>query len=144
MRRRLLIGSLAALVLAGSAGLRAESSGYRIIVHPSNPASAVDRRTLQDAFLKKVKSWSSGEAIRPVDLEPSSPVRRRFSEEVIGRPVAAVRAYWQQSIFSGRNVPPPELDSDQDVVRYVLRNPGAVGYVSGAADLGGAKLVSVR
>jgi ABC-type phosphate transport system substrate-binding protein len=144
MRRRLLIGSLAALVLAGSAGLRAEPPAYRIIVHPSNPASALDRRTLQDAFLKKIKSWSSGEAIRPVDLEPSSPVRRRFSEEVIGRPVAAVRAYWQQSIFSGRNVPPPELDSDQDVVRYVLRNPGAVGYVSGAADLGGAKLVSVR
>jgi len=50
--------------------------------------------------------------------------------------VEAVRRYWQQCIFSGRSVPPPELDSDEAIVRYVAKYRGAVGYVSADAKLG--------
>ena len=60
------------------------------------------------------------------------------------RSVEAVKTYWQQAVFSGRDIPPPELDSDDDVVRYVLRNPGGVGYVTGNADLHGARVLVVR
>jgi hypothetical protein len=58
--------------------------------------------------------------------------------------VQAVKSYWQQVIFSGRGVPPPELESDEAVIRYVLRFPGAVGYVSGTADVRGVKVLAVR
>jgi len=116
---------------------------YVVIVHPSNPTTSADRKFLEDAFLKKTTRWDHGEVIRPVDQVPDSPVRRKFSEEVLRRSVAAVRSYWQQLIFSGRDVPPPELASDEDVVKYVLKYPGAVGYVSGSADTNGAKIVSV-
>jgi hypothetical protein len=117
---------------------------YLVIVHPKNPRASVERRFLQDAFLKKTRSWPNHKVIRPVDAVWSSSVRKRFSEAVIGRSVAAVRAYWQQRIFTGRDVPPPELDSDAKIVAYVLRHEGAVGYVSGTAELGAAKVVSVR
>jgi hypothetical protein len=70
-------------------------------------------------------------------------VRARFSQQVLGRSVGAVQAYWQQRIFSGSDIPPPEVDSDQKVVDFVLRNEGAVGYVSGSANLNGAKPVDV-
>jgi ABC-type phosphate transport system substrate-binding protein len=116
---------------------------YVVIVNPSNPAASVDRRFLTDAFLKKTTRWDHGETIRPADQVADSPVRRRFSEEVLKRSVAAVKSYWQQVIFSGRDVPPPELGSDDDVVKYVLKYPGGVGYVSGTANLNGAKILSV-
>jgi hypothetical protein len=60
------------------------------------------------------------------------------------RTVAAVRSYWQQRIFSGRDVPPPELDSDASVIAYVERTPGAVGYVSGDAKLGSSRELQVQ
>jgi hypothetical protein len=47
-------------------------------------------------------------------------------------------------IFSGRSLPPPELGSDDEVLRYVLAHPGAIGYVSGAANLRGAKVLAVK
>jgi hypothetical protein len=50
--------------------------------------------------------------------------------------VSAVESYWQQAIFSGRSVPPLEKASDAEVLAFVRANPGAVGYVSGGADLG--------
>jgi hypothetical protein len=117
---------------------------YRVIVHPGNADTSVERTFLAHAFLKKTTTWSDGETIRPVDLLGNSPVRRRFSEDVLERPVSAVRSYWQQLIFSGRGVPPPELDNDEAVVRYVIRHPGAVGYVSGSADVRNAKILGVR
>src|SRR5258708_4021517 len=107
----------------------AATVAYQIIVHPSNPTRSVDRKFLADAFLKKVTRWAHGELIRPVDLSPDSPVRNKFSDQVLGRSVGAIKSYWQQLVFSGRDLPPPELDTDQDVVKYVLKHSGAIGYV---------------
>jgi len=116
---------------------------YVVIVHPNNPVSGVDRKFLSDAFLKKTTRWDNGEVIKPVDQAADSPVRKKFCEDVLKRSVAAVRSYWQQIIFAGRDVPPPELPGDDEVVKYVLKYPGSVGYVSGAANLNGAKIISV-
>ncbi len=117
---------------------------FRVIVHPDNPSTALTRDFLVDAFLKRVSHWSDGETIRPVDQRQSAFVRRRFSESVLQRSVAAVKSYWQQRIFSGRELPPPELDSDDAVVAYVLKHRGAVGYVSAGAKLDRAKSVQVQ
>jgi ABC-type phosphate transport system substrate-binding protein len=145
MRRlRTITIAVALLGLLAAARSRAAPPAFRVIVNPSNASANLDRKFLTDAFLKKVTRWPGGEPIRPVDLASDSPTRRRFTEEVLGRSVAAVKSYWQQLIFSGRNVPPPELDSDEEVVRYVARYPGAIGYVSGAGEVGGVKILAVK
>lgn len=117
---------------------------FRIIVHRQNLVGSLSRAFVAEAFLKKVTRWDGGSTIRPVDQRPKSQVRRRFTETVLKRPVNAVRNYWQQRIFSGRDVPPPELDSDEAVVSYVGRHEGAIGYVSGTAALGGVREVSLH
>jgi ABC-type phosphate transport system substrate-binding protein len=117
---------------------------YRVIVNSRNAVASVDRSFLAETFLKKVVRWPNGDAILPVDRDANSTVRRLFSEDVLKRSLPAIRSYWQQLIFSGRNVPPPELDSDAAVLEYVAKHKGAVGYVSGAAQGEGIKFVSVR
>jgi hypothetical protein len=132
------------LVFADPAALGQGRGSYVVIAHPGVTTAMVDREFLEDAFLKKVTRWPAGDSIRPVDLAPGAPVRRAFSADVLHRSVEAVKEYWQQRIFSGRDVPPPELDADADVVQYVLRHTGAVGYVSSTANLDRAKVLSVR
>jgi hypothetical protein len=150
-KARLLFVALAALfALLASGGVvsadptAATSLPFMVIVHPSNPNHAVDRNFVGEAFLKKTTRWPNGEVIRPVDLSPDSPVRERFSQDLLKRSVAAVKSYWQQMIFSGRDVPPPELANEDDVVRYVQKHTGAIGYVSGNARLGDTRVVTVR
>jgi hypothetical protein len=137
---------IVAVAFAATGGASAETPAgpFRVIVNPRNATDAVDRRFLTEAFLKKTTRWRDGAAIRPVDLVSDSPVRRRFTDEVLNRSVAAVKSYWQQAIFAGRDIPPPELESDEAVVRFVLRYPGAVGYVSGAVNLGGARVLRIN
>ena len=127
-----------------SALARAEATEFRVVVHPKNPIENLNKEFLSDAFLKKTTRWKDGESLRPVDLRPDSSVRKRFSDSVLKRSVAAVRSYWAQRIFSGRGVPPPELDSDGAIVDYVLKHRGAVGYVSAGAKLGSTRVVSIQ
>jgi hypothetical protein len=96
------------------------------------------------AFFKRATRWSDGQVIRPVDLRPDSPVRREFTNRVLKRSVMAVRSYWQQRIFSGRELPPPELESDAAVLRFVQSSPGAIGYVSATTKLSEVKLIPVH
>jgi hypothetical protein len=145
VRRRDLLraaGLCGGLLLGRSA--RAQEAEFRLIVHPSNALRAAPDGWLADGFLKKVTRWPEGEVTRPVDQQPSSSARRAFSERVLRRSIGAVRSYWQQRIFSGRDVPPPELDSDEAVVAFVAKYPGAIGYVSGSAKLVGVRELAVK
>jgi ABC-type phosphate transport system substrate-binding protein len=120
------------------------STSFHIIVNANNSVTTLDRKSLSEIFLKKVTRWPDGELTQPADLSQDSNVRSRFSDEIMGRPIAGVKNYWQQRIFSGRDVPPPELISDEDVIKYVMRHPGGIGYVSNAADLRNVKVLNVR
>lgn len=120
---------------------------FVIITNAKNNVTEVDRKFLSDAFLKKVSRWSNGEAIRPVDRRADSLLRRKFSQAIVNRSVAEVKSYWQQKIFAGYDLPPPELNVDQDIINYVMKNPGAVGYISEdipVDQLGDIKVLTIK
>ena len=122
------------------------SESFLVIVNAHNPARSADRDFVADAFLKRASRWDDGEGLRPGDLRTSSAARRAFSTSVLQRTVAAVRSYWQQRIFSGRDVPPPELESEEAMLRYVAKYRGALGYVPATTKLDGSnvKVIVVR
>ncbi len=107
-----------------------EAEAYRIIVNARNPISSMSAEDLARVFLKKQKTWENGSAVLPVDLPEDSQVRETFTRDVLGRSTSAVRAFWQQMIFSGRDVPPLVRDAPGDVINYVSSNTYAIGYVA--------------
>lgn len=119
------------------------AAGYQVIVNPANPVARLDRRTVAEAFLKKRTRWDDDRAILPVDLGPKAGVRGAFSREVLGRDVGSVRRYWAQLVFSGRGVPPPELATEDEVVKFVAAHGGGIGYVAPDTPLSGVKVVEV-
>jgi ABC-type phosphate transport system substrate-binding protein len=114
-----------------------------VIVYPKSPVTKVDRKFLAEIFFRRTTRWSDDSPIKPVDLGPDSPARGRFSQDVLARSVSSVRSYWQQRIFSGQGLPPPELPDDSAVVGYVASHPGAIGYVAAGTSLNGARAVEV-
>ncbi|HEX8848822.1 MAG TPA: substrate-binding domain-containing protein [Gemmatimonadaceae bacterium] len=122
---------LAALVGAAPAG----AQQYRVIVNAQNTTTTLSKEDLARVYLKKMSTWKNGAAVTVVDQGPKSPVRAVFSMAVLGRDVPTMKNYWQQSLFSGRGVPPLEQPTEAQVVAFVAANPGAIGYVSGDAQL---------
>ena len=138
MTRRLLLLSILLLSTTAHA-----DPAYRVIINPENPTTSISRSTLSKIFLKSQTSWSNGNRIMPVDLRVTNRVRDALSRYVHGRSATVIKNWWNQQIFAGKGVPPPELASDAKVVAYVLANPGAIGYVAADANVGDAKTVAV-
>lgn len=119
--------------------------GFVVVVHADNAMAGIERDDLSRMFLKRLVKWPNGVRAEPIDLAPRQPARLAFSGKVHKKTVGAIVAYWQQQIFSGREVPPAEKATEADVIAFIRKNPGAVGYVSPGADLlPGVKLLPVR
>ncbi len=140
--RRLTI-SAAALLCVAAAAFAQGGAAFQVIVRLDNPAAALATPELSDIFLKKTVQWPDGAAIEPVDLSGEPEVREAFSRQVHVRSTSKIKNYWNQTLFSGRGVPPPELATSRDVARYVAGHAGAIGYVAAGETFEGVKVVGV-
>jgi ABC-type phosphate transport system substrate-binding protein len=116
----------------------------KIIVNKSNTVDNLSEKEVSDLFLKKKLYWKDKMKANPVDQGKDSKTRNEFSKKIHGKSSAAINAYWQKQIFAGRNVPPPEKQSDSTVIEYVKNNKGAIGYVSASAKTNGVKEISIK
>jgi ABC-type phosphate transport system substrate-binding protein len=136
-----------ALALAAAGVLAAASlvaaDGFQVIVNDANTTGTLTKAQVTSVFLKKTPRWPNGVSAVPIDQVDSSPARAAFSKDILGKSVAAVASYWQQQIFSGREVPPPQKSGDAAVIEFVKANAGAVGYVAAGAPPSGVKVVAV-
>jgi len=133
MRQRLAFAMGFALVAAAPAPAADE---FVVIVHPSVTGANIRRPDLAAVFLRQATRWGSGGTAVPVDQSATSGVRRAFSDAVLGMPAAAAVQYWQKQMFTGNPVRPPAVKgSDAEVIAFVQKTEGAVGYVSRAAAL---------
>jgi ABC-type phosphate transport system substrate-binding protein len=140
MRRT--IGWLLLLILATPVG--AFAADYVVIVNAQNAVHSISPKDLSLIFLKKNTRWPNGQKIELIALPDTTPASIRFDKEIFKRSPAAIRAYWQQEIFSGRSVPPVEKTTDEEIVAFVASNPGAIGYVAVAPSKAGVKVIKVE
>lgn len=132
----------ACLVVLGAHGLAAQD--YKVVVNSANATSDISSDALAKIFLKQASKFPDGAAATPVEPAKTSPARAAFAKVVLGRTVQNLESFWQQQIFSGKDVPPANKATDDDVIAFVKSNPGAIGYVSGGAAVAGVKVVAVK
>jgi ABC-type phosphate transport system substrate-binding protein len=143
MSRRLLA---AGILVAAVLGTAQAAESYVVIVNSSVAGMNVRRADLAAVFLKKAVRWGDGTAANPVDQSGTSPLRKEFSETVLHMPVMAVVQYWGRQLVSvAASIRPPTVKaSDDEVLMYVAKTSGAVGYVAtGTALPPGVKAVTI-
>jgi ABC-type phosphate transport system substrate-binding protein len=139
----LLAAAALVVVMTGTADA---TDSFVVVVNSSVAGTSMRRADLAAVFLKKAVRWGDGSPANPVDQSGTSPVRKSFSETVLHMPVMAVVQYWGKQLVSmASSVRPPTVKaSDGEVLVYVAKTSGAVGYVSsGAALLPGVKAVTI-
>ena len=140
--RLLRFTSIVAMALLAASTAWAQGGSYKIVVNSSNPVTSMSREEVSRIFLKKSTRFSDGRSASPMDLPVSSSIRESFSKDIHGKPASAVDAYWQQQIFSGRDIPPPQKNEGA-VLDYVRSNENGIAYVSAGADTGGLKVIHI-
>ena len=108
----------------------AAGEGVAVIVSNASPAPQLDDAgTLRDIYLKKIFLGDSGRKFIPVNLPVAHPLRQAVSIVLFRAGAAELQGYWNQRYFHGVT-PPYVLGSQDAVVRFVARTPGAIGYVA--------------
>jgi len=126
LRHRVLV-LLAALSLGTAA--TAGTPEFQVVVNTSVKGTWISRASLQALFTGKRSRWGDSETARPVDQSAKAAVRHAFTASVLGLSMGEVQRYWQNRVAVDRVFPPPIKDSDEEVLGFVARTSGAVGYV---------------
>lgn len=136
--------SLTAVLLLLALAVPAMAADFQLVANNSVPATSLTKSAVSAIFMKKTMKWEDGTPIVAADQNDKSPVRDAFTTFVHGKSVAAIKSFWQQQIFSGRDVPPVEQPGDAQVLAFVRSTPGAVGYIGAKTPATGVKVIEVR
>lgn len=125
------------------AGLPLPAANVQVIANPSVGASSVAADELKAVFLATKSALQDGSRVEPV-LAKGGAAHDAFLKEYLGRSDSALQTYYRSLVFTGKASMPKTLGSDAEVVAYVAKTKGAIGYVSAGAATAGVKTLDVK
>jgi len=126
MKNHRLVSLVAVVVVF--APVRVLAADIKVIANGS-VKEAISATEVKSIFLEESNSLRDGTHVEPV-LERDGPVHEAFLREYLGGTDDDLENYYRALVFSGRGSMPKQLGSDAEVVAYVARTKGAIGYVS--------------
>lgn len=100
-----------------------------VVVNARSGVAAMTRGDVINVFMGRNRQFFNGEEAHPVDLENGHPYRAMFYQLLIGKDSSEIDAYWSRQVFTGRMQPPPRLKSTDEVLKWVARKPGGIGFI---------------
>lgn len=116
----------AVLTLLVTLAFQGAYADLAVVAHPHSQVVTLDRAQLINIYMGRYRQLPTGEPALPVDL---SALKERFYRALVSKDLAEINSYWARLVFSGQVSPPLQLESAKDVLEYVRRNPGALGFV---------------
>jgi hypothetical protein len=121
----------------------ARAADIKVIANSSVGASSVSSDELKGVFLATKSSLSDGSHVEPVLLK-SGAVHEAFLKDYVGKTDSALETYYRSLVFTGKGSMPKAFATDAEVVGYVEKTKGAIGYVGTATTTGGTKVLDVK
>jgi hypothetical protein len=132
------------VMLAAGVGIAPMGAAdIQVIANPSVKSASVSVDELKNVFLGNTSSLADGSKVEPV-LAESGAAHDEFLKDVVGKSAPALKNHLKTLVFTGKGSMPKSFASEADIVKYVAKTPGAIGYVSGAADASGVKKVALK
>jgi hypothetical protein len=132
-----LLGALAISVATATA------ADIKVIANSSVGASSVSADELKGVFLATKSSLGDGSHVEPVLLK-SGAVHEAFLKDYVGKSDSALETYYRSLVFTGKGSMPKAFATDAEVVSYVEKTKGAVGYVGAGTSTTNAKVLEVK
>jgi TonB family protein len=126
-------------ILAAADSLAGE---VKVIVNSIVRADSISATELRRIFLEENNSLSDGTHVQPV-IEKDGAVHKAFLKQYLNRSDDDLQTYYRALVFSGRGSMPKELGSDAEVITYVARTKGAIGYVGAETSTDRVKVLNI-
>ena len=118
------------------------AGSIKVIANSSVRADTISEAELKRVFLEERISLPDGTHVEPVLMKEGA-VEKAFLQKYLGVTEDDLQIYYRTLLFTGRGSIPKVLESDAEVVAYVARTRGAIGYVSASASAVGVKTLAI-
>jgi hypothetical protein len=115
-------------LLLSSAAAAADMNRLAVIVPHSQATRSFNGAELSLIYWRKKLYWAEGQRMQPVNFPTENPLRRQFSQVVLGGFPETQTEYWNVMYYHGIS-PPHVVASQEAMLRFVAETPGAIGYV---------------
>lgn len=119
---------LLGMLISGSIK-EADAGEVMIIANPSVPAENLGPDAIKNIFLGKTAKWDNNDMVTVVVSE-NGEIHKVFLEKYIKRTENQFTNVWRQNLFTGKGTQPIKAKSIEELVDYVSKNQGAIGYIS--------------
>ncbi len=109
--------------------LKVNAEPIVLVVGKDVPVSQLTKSEVIDLFMGKYSAYPSGEKAIIVELAHSSAIQKQFYQQLTGRTLSSINAYWARLKFSGHKREVIIKESQQTLIEFVKTNPYAIGYV---------------
>ena len=77
--------------------------------------------------------WADGTPVTVVLPGNSLSYSTDVASKVYGTNPSGMQKYWLSLVFQGRGKPPVFLNSEEEIIRYIARNQGAISFVTASS-----------
>lgn len=102
-----------------------------VIVNRENAARAIGPDEIRKLYTNSTLSWPDGQPVLLYDLAVQSRLREVFSSNILGKDPERVAEEWAHlKITNQAKNPPVTMKSEALIIKRVMTERGAIGYVS--------------
>ena len=105
------------------------TAGMLVIIHPESQIEQLSRKQVIDLYMGRVQHFPDGKKASTIDLASDSNHRAKFYKGLTGKTLPQINAYWARLIFAGRATPPQSVGSPEDVIKTIMNDSTAIGYI---------------
>jgi ABC-type phosphate transport system substrate-binding protein len=134
---------LIAAAFSGFALVAVRAASVKVIANESVGTTTVSADDLRSVFLQEKDSLVGGSHVEAV-IEKGGPTHEAFLKEYLDKSDSALQSYYRSLVFTGKGSMPKVVGSDAEMVAYVAKTKGAIGYVSADTNAQGVKTLQVK
>ena len=111
------------------------SAGQIVIVNSSNSVTQLSKAALRNIYLGNTSTWENSKQIVIIDYVADNQLRNSFSELYLNLSPKRVSMIWIKASLSGKTIPPKVFHTEDEIIKFVSENEGAIGYLGKASNL---------
>jgi ABC-type phosphate transport system substrate-binding protein len=131
--------SLFALAIGSTSTLTAEET---VLVNGASAVAGISDDDLKDYYLGKKASWPDGSKVTVVVLKDGASHENLMKK--LGKSTSQFSTGWKKLVFTGKGSMPEQVGSEDELVAFVAKTPGSIGYADAGKVKDGVKAVPAK
>ncbi len=125
---RNIIAAILIMLLGMTTSAMADELPVMLIVSADNPINEISRSELKRIFLGKTRKWSHGEHVF-ITINANESALEKFCRTIVQKTPRQFSMYWRKQLYSGHSMLPTQCEDDEQVLDYVAKHSGAIGFI---------------